>query len=111
MLCNNIAIEVDGKEIKTDKIKEYLKISVSLAYVNSTCMPAEIIDVSSHDLDIEKWVNDRNEFGRAPVFPIVNRTPTPDFNASQPYGSQGDIEIIDLDDPRRDIKPTTWHLN
>ena len=56
-------------------------------------------------------MNDRNEFGRAPVFPIVNRTPTPDFNASQPYGSQGDIEIIDLDDPRRDIKPTTWHVN
>ena len=23
------------------------------------------------------------------------------------YGS--DVEIIDLDDPRRDVKPTTWH--
>jgi hypothetical protein len=36
-----------------------------------------------------------------------------DFNkmppANQQYGHGSDIEIIDLDDPRRDVKPTTWH--
>ena len=24
-----------------------------------------------------------------------------------PFGD--DVEVIDLDDPRRDVKPTTWH--
>lgn len=31
--------------------------------------------------------------------------------AKQQYSYGGDVEIVDLDDPRRDVKPTTWHRN
>ena len=59
MLSNNIAIEVDGVEIDGKRIKEYENISINLAYVNSTCIPAEIIDVSHGMASIEKWVDER----------------------------------------------------
>ena len=60
-------------------------------------------------------MNDNFNYGQNPSQSFVNNSPLQqrlnEFNNPQSFApSQNDIEIIDLDDPRRDIKPTTWHV-
>ena len=45
----------DEGEVTVAHLQKYGDLSYELSYVNSTCMPAEIIDVFS--TDVEKWVN------------------------------------------------------
>ena len=44
-----------------------------------------------------------SESQQVPTNAIVN------LPQRQSYSSANDIEVIDLDDPRGQIKPTTWH--
>ena len=52
--------------------------------------------------DLKYWQTD-TEPQRVPINPMVNQP------QGQRNSSPNDIEVIDLDDPRGQIKPTTWH--
>lgn len=51
------------------------------------------------DYDHQEQIPLRNAVVRASSMPPAPRG-----------GFTEDVEVIDLDDPRRDIKPTTWHF-
>jgi hypothetical protein len=54
-------------------------------------------------MEQENQVSSRSAIQPVHVQPMFSQPP-----AVQNHPG-GDIEIIDLDDPRRDVKPTTWH--